>query len=278
MGAVTCKHRREHSRSLALVLVVLLGVGLCAGLLTGCGASREQTALETKVTDMNAQVAKLTQDKQKAEADLKAAQDALQQKAQVNNAQPASTMAPVSTSVPAQASGTVLFFDNFDSGLNSSWSLASGNWEAQAGDLHLRDAGNGYAYVLGGSGWKNYSVEADVKAPGSRYWMEIVVRAKDDLNKLSLAFDQGSLVFKTFVDGKATDIESTRVRPGVPAECHLLLTAVGSQFNCYVNGTLRAHYETTDFPAGTAGIGSIAAGGRDDTTHRFDNFKVTAMP
>ncbi|MCX6093143.1 MAG: hypothetical protein NTX23_09815 [Candidatus Bipolaricaulota bacterium] len=225
---------------------------------------------------MNAQVAKLTQDKQKTEADLKAAQDALQ-KAQANNAQPASTMAPVSTSVPAQASGTVLFFDNFDSGLSSSWSLASGNWEAQGGDLHLRNSGDGYAYVLGGSGWKNYSVEADVKSPSS-YWMEIVVRAKDDLNKVSLAFDQASLVFKTFVDGKGTNIESTRVRPGTPAECHILVTAVGDQFNCYVNGTLRAHYESTDFPTGTAGVGAIASGGRDGTTHRFDNFKVTAMP
>jgi outer membrane murein-binding lipoprotein Lpp len=277
MSVAAWKHKREHSRSLALVLVVLLGVGLCAGLLTGCGASREPNGLDTKVTDLNAQVANLTRDKQKAEADLKAAQDALQ-KAQANNAQPARTMAPVSTSVPAQASGTVLFFDNFDNGLSSSWSLASGNWEAQAGDLHLRDAGNGYAYVLGGSGWKNYSVEADVKlGPGNR-WSELVVRARDDLNKVSLAADTESLVFLTYIDGQKTNVESTRVRPGAPAECHVLVTAVGDQFNCYINGTLRAHYESSDFPAGTAGVGSIQAGGRVDTTHRFDNFKVTAMP
>jgi outer membrane murein-binding lipoprotein Lpp len=257
--------------------VIMVVLALCIGLLPGCGGSKESNGLEVKVTDLNAQVAKLTQDKQKVEADLKAAQDALQ-KAQANNAQPASTMAPVSTSVPAQVSGTVLFFDNFDSGLSSSWSLASGNWEAQAGDLHLRDDGNGYAYVLGGGGWRNYSVEADVKAPRDDYWMEIVVRARDDLNKISLAFDEGSLVFKVFVDGKDTNVESTRVRPGTPAECHVLITAVGSQFNCYVNGTLRAHYENADFPSGTAGVGSIHAGGRDDTRHRFDNFKVTAMP
>jgi outer membrane murein-binding lipoprotein Lpp len=264
------------SSPISSVLGVLSVLVLCASLLTGCGSSREPNGLETKVTDLNAQVAKLTQDKQKAEADLKAAQDVLQ-KAQANNAQPASTMAPVSTTVPAKGSGAVFFFDNFDSGLSSSWSLASGNWEAQGGDFHLRNGGDGYAYVLGGNSWTNYSVEADVKTPSS-YWIEIVVRAKDDLDKLSLAFDQASLLFTTFVDGKGTNIESTRVRPGAPAECHVLVTAVGNQFNCYINGTLRAHYESSDFPSGTAGVGSHGAGGRDDPTHRFDNFKVTAMP
>jgi outer membrane murein-binding lipoprotein Lpp len=265
------------SSSPIAVLGILSVLVLCASLLTGCGSSREPNGLETRVTDLNAQVAKLTQDKQKAEADLKAAQDALQ-KAQASSARPGSTAALVSTSVPAQTSGTVLFFDNFDNGLSSSWSLASSNWETQAGDLHLRDAGNGYAYVLGGSGWTNYSVEADVKLGGGDHWSELVLRARDDLNKVSLAADTGSLVFVTYVDGQKTNVESTRVWPGAPVECHILVTAVGNQFNCYVNGTLRAHFESSDLPTGTAGVGSINAGGRSDLTHRFDNFKVTAMP
>jgi len=185
--------------------------------------------------------------------------------------------ATAAISVTGSPSGAALFFDNFDNGLNPAWSLASGNWEAQGGDLHLRDAGDGYAYVLGGSGWTNYSVEADVKVP-ENWWIELVLRAKDDLNKVSLAVDRGSLVFVTFLDGQKSNVESTRVHPGAPSECHVLVTAVGNQFNCYVNGTLRTHFESSTFPSGTAGVGSIGAQGRGDTTHRFDNFKVTALP
>jgi outer membrane murein-binding lipoprotein Lpp len=258
------------------VLGVLSVLVLCASLLTGCGASREPNGLETKVTDLNAQVAKLTQDKQKAEADLKAAQDALQ-KTQASSARPGSTAALVSTSVPAQTSGTVLFFDNFDNGLSSSWSLASGNWETQAGDLHLRDGGTGYAYVRGGEAWTNYTVEADMRLP-TQYWMELVVRATDDLNKVVLGIDQNNMVFVTYVDGRPTDVESTRVFPGGPSECHVLVSAVGSEFKCYVNGTLRTHLEDSRFPVGTAGVAVHGAGGGASTSFRFDNFKVTAMP
>ncbi|MGD9676248.1 MAG: hypothetical protein AB7V19_06155 [Candidatus Bipolaricaulia bacterium] len=233
--------------------------------------------LRKENTDLAAQLAELIVSNEELEAKLLAANTTMQ------------SMLAYGTQTPSDpgdadltSEGRILYSDTFDHGLVPVWSLASGDWEARAGDLHLRNPGNGYAYILGGESWTDYSVEADVSVPkdkpGSDYWMELVIRARDDLNKVSLAFDQDNLLFLTYVDGERRFITASRAVPGAPAGSHIRVMAMGDRFSCYVNGTLRAHLETPDFPAGTAGVAVYGSGGRDGLTHRFDNFVVRALP
>ena len=61
------------------VLAILVVSCLCVGSLAGCGTSHQTRDLEKEVTNLSAQVARLTQDKEKAEGDFEAAQERLEE-------------------------------------------------------------------------------------------------------------------------------------------------------------------------------------------------------
>jgi len=184
----------------------------------------------------------------------------------------------------------VLFFDDFEAGRpRPEWAPASGTWVAQ------KDPERGWVYTLEEWGWEagaftyvaspesrtwhDYAVEVQVvNARGESGWKQylgIVLRAKDDLNKVLLQIRSDDWIcWRIMQDGQWSDCQGT-VSPGLTdAPVTLRVEARGSTFVAYVNGIERTRWEDLNekFTQGMPGLYVYHKEGVF-----FDNFKVESL-
>jgi hypothetical protein len=179
---------------------------------------------------------------------------------------------------PTQSSKT-LFFDDFENGPDAGWSFPTGNWETRNGWLQLAgwyNSGTFYGYVRNGAQWTDYVVEADLHFTG--YEQGLVLRARDDLNKVVLWGGYAGLWFSVWRDGRQVVERAAEVENGWPLDCHVAVEVKGTTYNVYVNGTLRVIYRDSTFLSGTVGVVlSGASGGTALDPSRFDNLRVRTL-
>ncbi len=183
--------------------------------------------------------------------------------------------------VTSSPNGTTLFFDDFEDGADPAWAFPTGNWEVKAGRLHLADSytsGAVFGYVLGGEGWRDYSVEADILyGDQSIPKQALVLRSQDDLNKVLFVGRKSSLYFNVYKDGNIIVYKGSEVYPGLPNESHVTITVEGNTYKGYVNGVLRIEFVDSTFLSGTAGVGLSGAYGGNSAKCQFDNFAVRVL-
>lgn len=180
----------------------------------------------------------------------------------------------------------VLFFDDFEAGRpRPEWAPASGTWVA------TKDPERGWVYTLeewkwdqrmftyvatpDSLNWRDYAVEATVINGREAWGIGIVVRARDDLNKVLFAATRDWLCWIIIRDGHWSDCQS-QVWPGLSnAPTTLRVEVRDHTYVAYVNGIKRTWWEDLNeqFPAGMPGLfmhhkqGSVG----------FDNVKVESL-
>ena len=175
-----------------------------------------------------------------------------------------------------------LFFDDFEDGADPAWIFPSGNWEVQAGQLHLADlydSDQTYGYVTTGYGWTDYVVEADIayEYPYSGRLQGLVVRARDDVNKVVLWGDATRLYFDVYVNGERILYRAAEVEAGWPNTCRVSVRVEGDSYKVYIDDTLQTELTDSTFLSGTAGVALFGAYGKNHEGFRFDNFTVRGL-
>ncbi len=126
--------------------------------------------------------------------------------------------------------GTVLFYDNFDSGASNRWRPINGTWGVTNGVFTVLDAQSytEYAVEVGDNSWSDYVVDVDVIAPGFRPTFAIMVRSSDT-GYVRLEVSGGSFQLTAVRNGKLVAY-TERGYVSYGDRLHIKFTALGDNF------------------------------------------------
>jgi len=180
---------------------------------------------------------------------------------------------------PEPTPGTVLFFDDFEVGVDPRLSLTSGNWEAVDGEIHstTEDAS---AHVIDGASWVNYEAEVDTRTEEDRPWLipyrGVAVRANGEQDYVVFYGSTQSMWFWVYRDGVRDDSYHGKVNQPLPDDCNIRVRVVGSHYEAFVNDVLVSQF---DYDGPTSGTAGFRLRGNQDNQEAvwFDNFRVTAI-
>jgi len=173
--------------------------------------------------------------------------------------------------VYGSGSGVVLFFDDFEDGLDPAWSVTPG-WDIRNGVLLINSVPWAYAYVSPGKDWQNYIVETNML--GGVDTGGIILRCQEDLQSYVLVYgDLNTLHWSKVVNGET--IDSGSQAPGFfVGNQRVKIIANDTHFNVYVNELHRMSFTVSGLSAGMPGL--AGHGGRGAVTG-FEDFLVTAL-
>lgn len=169
--------------------------------------------------------------------------------------------------------GEVLFFDDFEDGMDPAWQTSPG-WYVSDGVLHSRTfSGSPKAYVLTGTDWTDYVVDVDLN-PGA-VTAAVILRSQEDLrNRVELRGSHEGIGWVVFVDNE--QVRDEAVSPGLfEGLQHVEITVSGSTYEIRVEGLLRSTFEDDTFSRGMPGLTTHWQAVFDEPY--FDNFRVTAL-
>jgi len=168
---------------------------------------------------------------------------------------------------------SVMFFDDFESGLDPAWRMA-GDWWISEGWLECRIGPSlKYAYVLDGKEWTDYAIEVDLDPSGGS--AAIIVRCSEDLQDYVLLIGSYSWI-RWWVFETGTLISQTEiVTPGFfEGVSHVRVEVHGNEYLAYVEGLLRSQFTYSGRTHGMPGLAGKSNFGHEP---RFDNFRVTSL-
>jgi len=179
---------------------------------------------------------------------------------------------PDPTPDPDPNPGQVLFFDDFEDGMDPVWQTTAG-WQIEGGVL-IHDSGDAYGYLDVGTDWSDYVVEVELEPRGE--YAALLFRCQEDLRSYVMFYgDTGALRFKTYVDADNTADTGWR-SPGFLEGPQLVRVVVsGDTYTVYINGLQRLTFTDSTFDSGMPGLHSWGWGNGEDRA-RYDNFRVTA--
>ena len=161
-----------------------------------------------------------------------------------------------SMSTPLALAGT--FRDDFEDGNIIAWD-AFGEWSVVNGELvgeNMKPASDSGQVFFGELGWRNYTVEADVKLIASAGYPPatgICVRAQQELGHFhSFGFNSGSCGH-TFEPGSVVGFIKLRSF-SVGAWYHLKVIAEGDHFTFYINDELIGELSHQSYATGRVGL------------------------
>ena len=175
--------------------------------------------------------------------------------------------------------GEVLFFDDFEDGIDPAWQKTAG-WEVDNGVLVHESRGGAIGarlYLQMGTGWTNYIVEVDVEPRGEI--VGLMLRCQEDLRSYVQFWGYSAwLRCKSYVDGEGGGLPDSRaIAPGfLEGEQHVRIVVSASTYNVYINDLLRLTFTDETHASGMPGLYSSGYSNGDDEA-RFDNFRVTAL-
>lgn len=182
-------------------------------------------------------------------------------------------------------SGTVLFFDEFEDGADSSWAAVPTGWRADGGGYKFLppmygDRKTGYAFVVTGKQWRDYVVELDLWFPDremEKSWFGIIVRAQEDLNSMLIVRGNSEWINWQVVENGQETASSKMITPGFFVGWqHIRVEANGSTHKLFVKDLLRSTFSDSRFQVGMPGV--VGRDWRDVLSPYMvvDNFRVIA--
>jgi DNA-binding CsgD family transcriptional regulator len=167
---------------------------------------------------------------------------------------------------------TVPFFDDFDDALDPAWQVVSGDVAIVNGRL---TTSNGVTLWVGGSAWKDYTVEFESWPNGSWDSDAISVRIQDIDNLVQFSWSCRDYSRWTILrDGAQQQVPNTR---GPSFGFHhggesVKVIVAGNEYRAYLRGSKVSSFIDIDerFPSGRVGITLLAGS-------QIDNFRVTPL-
>jgi hypothetical protein len=191
----------------------------------------------------------------------------------------------------APARGSVLFFDDFNSGAASAaWGNERGNWRVADGTYDATNPSNNpltYSGVTTLTGLTDFAVDVDVLALNDGgIWLRSNFNG-GNINGVLLVTGGSGGSFNGFYwhvvqNGSAGSILGSRGLDGLQgSNVHLRIEVIGNTYSLYLNGatTPFTTLTTTQFASGSVGLYDFSptSGGTDPRGQRFDNFQVTDL-
>jgi PKD repeat protein len=186
----------------------------------------------------------------------------------------ASTSTNIHVEGSAASMGNVLFFDDFEDGLDPAWHTQT-HWYIHDGWLTCQ-FGRRYAYVLDGSHWHNYAVDVDVNSQAGQ--AGVLLRCSEDLQDFVVfRGSHSALGFKVYRAGKL-ESTSNEISPGFfVGSQHLRIEVNGNTYKAFVEGHLRSEFVYEGIQSGMPGLEGGSAYSCPENTPRFDNYRVTQL-
>ena len=207
--------------------------------------------------------------------------------------EPLPTYTPYPTQTPAIIVATatplptpepnVLFFDNFDTGVQPDWQAVSGRFLVVNGELTPAEApANGNrkihaASLVGDPSWSNYIIEADAHGLQESDYCRvyILVRAQDWDNLIAFKVSGNCAQWCVQENGEWKDIPGTETQES-RKNTRIKVVIEGNKYTAYLNGTQKASFIGDIFLQGRVGI-YIRNEYPKKNNPTIDNFKVTKL-
>lgn len=189
-------------------------------------------------------------------------------------------------SVTVLESGTTLFFDDFEDGVDPAWASTSTSWKVRNG-TYVFDTNAylpkdiGFAFVVSGKDWADYQVEADVWLPDyGGHTVGIIIHAQQNLSSMLLVWGNPHSIHWEVIENGETLLSSQPISPGLFVERwqHVVVTRDGSEYSLYVDGLLRSIFGFSPFEKGMPGIAASGSASVLAPLITIDNFRVTSLP
>jgi len=186
----------------------------------------------------------------------------------------ASTSTNIHVEGSSTSMGDVLFFDDFEDGLDPGWYTSEG-WSINGGKLTPVPIHWRYAYILDGTTWTDYAIEVDVEPRSST--TAVILRCSEDLQDyVTMEATTDAVRWRVFKDREEIET-SESISPGLFAGVnHVRVEVQGSQYSVYIEDLLRLQYTFSGYSKGMPGLASIS-GFWNATGSNIDNFRVTEL-
>ena len=167
----------------------------------------------------------------------------------------------------------VLFFDDFEDGLDPAWYTTPG-WSVSDGWLYSSNRTWRRAYVLEGVDWMDYAVDVDLASKSGT--VGVIVRCSEDLQDyVMLRATYETIRWRVYEDGEIVE-ETESLSPGLfDGVNHLRVEVQGNSYRVYVEDLLRSEFSWTGLTQGMPGVAAYAFW--YNAPPGFDNFRVTAL-
>jgi len=180
-------------------------------------------------------------------------------------------------------SGGILFFDDFEDDNDDAWVSSTYHWNTSEGKFSFYQGylgpRTGLTFVLEGSDWSDYTVEADVWTVGSDRAIGMILYAQDDLSSMIIAWASlGKVWWEVLSDGEVI-FETDPVEPGLLAdrEQHVEIVVEGDTYTYIVEGLERSTFVNTYYFEGMPGVAGTNNTPLLSPTFTVDNFRVTSL-
>jgi DNA-binding CsgD family transcriptional regulator len=189
----------------------------------------------------------------------------------VDTATPTTIPAPPTVTVtPSPPPETVLFSDNFDTGLNPAWKIVMG--EATVADGKLTPTSREIWLSLDNN-WANYQMSFDAlsNASGTDLYVAVSPRFMDPQNLVGFSLANDRTFWFYLKEGKFTRVNATFKDGGINTTSKVVLTVKDNSFSIQVDGVNRGSLVDTQFPEGKLAIHLYQGAW-------IDNFKIVQLP
>lgn len=251
-------HSGQTDRGAIIVAIIIAIIGpLVVYSVTSRSSSSKEDQIQATVVALQTQLAEARRQAPTSPSPISTPSTSNQQVAQQAVATPTDTPTPEPpTPSPTPEPPTpepVLFSDDFDNGLNSTWKLTIGEWGVVNGQLRVLRATTPYAEIeVGDDSWDNYSIDFDAGDFERDSWghfntLTLYVRNKDNQNApyFNFSWFQSTCgTLKNGVDTTILDFGSTGQSP------HFHIEVKGSAYEIDINGERKCSYDDKAFNKG----------------------------
>ncbi len=199
---------------------------------------------------------------------------------------PTNTLPPTATAtVFSPPADGVLFQDNFDTNMNSDWTINSGTWIVSNGELSvLYQQGDNSEYkwiALNKPDWKNYILSLNVKIPYLRTTSlpVIAIRNNNVKEKFGLSISSEGHIFFALIKttfSKNSPVAGQNDGFKMPSGSNLEIEVQGDVYTLRINGQQVQSITMPGYDSGGISLGMIC--GYSKGCPSFDNVKVMYLP
>ena len=177
---------------------------------------------------------------------------------------------------PDPIPGEELFFDDFEDGLDPSWSETEG-WTVQEGVLHRSSRNRASAYLEVGKDWQDYEVEVDIDARDES--AGVYVRCSEDFSSYVLVYASHDYFRWYVVIDNETVNKDEYISPGLFMGIQpLRIVAEGLTVAVHVGDLHRFTIACPGIPEGMPGLYAYGNWAYSwNHAALIDNFRVTAL-